>query len=86
MSKVIIEAKNVSVRYITGDLRNIGLKEFIMKKLTRTYRVDKENKLPAECNAVNNAENKQDHKIYSEIDKTGYIFRQQEHIFRHIDL
>ena len=36
MSKVIIEAKNVSVRYITGDLRNIGLKEFIMKKLTRT--------------------------------------------------
>ena len=40
MSKVIIEAKNVSVRYITGDLRNIGLKEFIMKKLTRTYRVE----------------------------------------------
>ena len=40
MSKVIIEAKNVSVRYIIGDLRNIGLKEFIMKKLTRTYRVE----------------------------------------------
>ena len=40
MSKVIIEAKNVSVRYITGDLRNIGLKEFVMKKLTHTYRVE----------------------------------------------
>ena len=28
----IIEVKNVSVKYITGDLRNIGLKEFVMKK------------------------------------------------------
>lgn len=40
MSNVIIEAKNVSVRYITGDLRNIGLKEFVMKKLTHTYHVE----------------------------------------------
>ncbi len=39
MKKIIIEAKNVSVRYITGDLRNIGLKEFVMKKLTRKYNV-----------------------------------------------
>ena len=30
--ETIIEAKNVSVKYITGDLRNIGLKEFVMKK------------------------------------------------------
>ncbi len=37
MNQVIIEAKDVSVRYITGDLRNIGLKEYVMKKLTRTY-------------------------------------------------
>ena len=36
----IIEAKNVSVKYITGDLRNIGLKEFVMKKLTHKYRVE----------------------------------------------
>lgn len=36
----IIEVKNVSVKYITGDLRNIGLKEFFMKKLTRNYRVE----------------------------------------------
>lgn len=36
----IIEAKNVSVKYITGDLRNIGFKEFVMKKLTHKYRVE----------------------------------------------
>ena len=35
----IIEVKNVSVKYITGDLRNIGIKEYIMKKLTRKYQV-----------------------------------------------
>lgn len=35
----VIEVKNVSVRYITGDIRNIGLKEFIMKKLTGKYQV-----------------------------------------------
>ncbi len=36
----IIEVKNVSVKYITGDLRNIGLKEYVMKKLTNKYRVE----------------------------------------------
>lgn len=40
MGKIIVEAENVSVRYITGDLRNIGLKEYVMKKLTRKYRVE----------------------------------------------
>ena len=39
MEKPVIEVKNVSVKYITGDLRNIGLKEFIMKKLTRNYKL-----------------------------------------------
>ncbi len=39
MSKPIIEVKNVSVKYLIGDLRNIGLKEYIMKKLTRKYEV-----------------------------------------------
>lgn len=38
--KPVIEVKNVSVRYIIGDLRNIGLKEFLMKKFTRSYRVE----------------------------------------------
>lgn len=40
MSQVIIEAKDVSVRYITGDLRNIGLKEYVMKKLTHSYHIE----------------------------------------------
>lgn len=39
MSMAVIEAKNISVKYITGDLRNTGLKEFFMKKLTGKYRV-----------------------------------------------
>lgn len=37
----IIEVKNVSVEYITGDLRNIGFKDFVLKKLTRKYEVRK---------------------------------------------
>ncbi len=36
----IVEAKNISVEYITGDLRNIGLKEFVMRKFTRNYHVE----------------------------------------------
>lgn len=39
MGKPVIEVKNVSIRYVVGDLRNIGLKEFVMKKLTGKYRV-----------------------------------------------
>ena len=39
MSKPIIEVNNVSVKYLIGDLRNIGLKEYVMKKLTRKYHV-----------------------------------------------
>lgn len=40
MSNIVIEAKNISVRYITGDLKDIGLKEFVMKKLTHSYHVN----------------------------------------------
>lgn len=36
----VIEVKKVSVKYITGDLRNIGLKEFVMKKLTHKYHIE----------------------------------------------
>ncbi|MBD5103575.1 MAG: ABC transporter ATP-binding protein [Ruminococcaceae bacterium] len=39
MSNYVIEVKNVSVKYLVGDLRNIGLKEFFMKKLTGNYQV-----------------------------------------------
>lgn len=38
MDDAVIEAKNVSVEYIMGDLRNIGLKEYVVKKLTHTYK------------------------------------------------
>lgn len=35
----IITAKNVSIRYITGDFKEIGLKEYITRKLTGQYEV-----------------------------------------------
>lgn len=39
MSEPVIEVKNVSVKYITGDLRNIGLKDYFVKKLSGKYEV-----------------------------------------------
>ncbi len=39
MNHPIIEVENVSIRYLTGTIQNIGLKEFIMQVLTRKYRV-----------------------------------------------
>lgn len=35
----ILEVKNVSIRYITGDFKDIGLKEFIMRKLKNDYKI-----------------------------------------------
>ncbi len=35
----ILEVKNVSVRYITGDFKNIGLKEYLIRKIQCNYRV-----------------------------------------------
>ncbi len=35
----IIKANNVSIRYITGDFKDIGLKEYVMRKLTGNYKV-----------------------------------------------
>ncbi len=35
----IIEAKNVSIRYITGDFKDIGLKEYFVKKIKGEYNV-----------------------------------------------
>ncbi len=46
MSEVIVDVKNVFVKYITGDLRNIGFKEYILKKITHKYKT-------TEINAVN---------------------------------
>ncbi len=41
MSEPVIEVKNVSIEYITGDLRNIGLKDYVVQKLRGKYKVKK---------------------------------------------
>ena len=35
----VIECNNVSIRYITGDFKSIGLKEYIMRHLTGNFHV-----------------------------------------------
>ena len=35
----IIKAKNVSIRYITGDFKDIGLKEYVVKRIKGEYKV-----------------------------------------------
>ena len=36
---IAIEVNNVSIRYITGDFKDIGIKEYVMRRLTGNYRV-----------------------------------------------
>lgn len=36
----IIQAKGVSIRYITGDFKDIGLKEFVVRKISGNYKVN----------------------------------------------
>ena len=35
----ILEVNNVSIRYMTGDFKEIGLKEYVVRKLKRNYHV-----------------------------------------------
>ncbi|MDO4920374.1 MAG: ATP-binding cassette domain-containing protein [Phascolarctobacterium sp.] len=35
----IIKAEGVSIRYLTGDFKNIGLKEYVVRRLKGNYRV-----------------------------------------------
>ena len=35
----VLKVKNVSIRYITGDFKDIGLKEYVMRRLTGNYHV-----------------------------------------------
>ena len=37
--KPIIECRNLSIRYITGDFKEIGIKEYLIRRLTRNYKV-----------------------------------------------
>ena len=41
ISMSVIDVKNVSICYVTGDFKNIGLKEFFMRKMTGNYKVKK---------------------------------------------
>ena len=35
----ILSLDNVSIRYISGDFKEIGIKEFLLRKITRNYKV-----------------------------------------------
>lgn len=35
----VLDVKKVSIRYMTGDFKNIGLKEYVLRKLKRDYHV-----------------------------------------------
>lgn len=35
----VLEVKNVSIRYMTGDFKDIGLKEYVMRKLKHNYHI-----------------------------------------------
>ena len=35
----ILQVDNVSIRYITGDFKDIGLKEYVLRRLTHNYHV-----------------------------------------------
>ena len=35
----VLEVKNVSIRYMTGDFKDIGLKEYVMRRLKNNYHV-----------------------------------------------
>ena len=37
--KPIIKCEDVSIRYFTGDFKEIGIKEYLIRKLTRKYKV-----------------------------------------------
>lgn len=41
MSELVIDAKNVVVEYIVGDLKNISLKEYLVKKIRGQYEIQK---------------------------------------------
>jgi len=39
MSDVVLKAENVSIRYITGDFKDIGLKEYFLRRIKHNYKV-----------------------------------------------
>lgn len=39
MSEIVIDAQNISIRYITGDFKAIGLKDYVIQRLKGSYQV-----------------------------------------------
>ena len=39
MPKMMLEVHDVSIRYMTGDFKEIGLKEYFMRRMTKNYKV-----------------------------------------------
>lgn len=39
MPETILEVHDVSIRYMTGDFKEIGLKEYFMRRMTKNYKV-----------------------------------------------
>lgn len=39
MPKTMLEVHDVSIRYMTGDFKEIGLKEYFMRRMTKNYKV-----------------------------------------------
>lgn len=37
---IALKAENVSIRYITGDFKDIGIKEYVVRHLTHNYHVN----------------------------------------------
>ena len=35
----VLRLENVSIRYMTGDFKDIGLKEYVMRRLKKNYHV-----------------------------------------------
>ena len=35
----VLNVENVSIRYMTGDFKDIGLKEYVMRRLKKNYQV-----------------------------------------------
>ena len=35
----VLEVENVSIRYMTGDFKEIGLKEYVLRRIKGEYRV-----------------------------------------------
>lgn len=36
---IVLKAENVAIRYIAGDFKEIGIKEYVMRKMTHNYHV-----------------------------------------------